>query len=52
MRVKQKMEVFTNAVISGEHKGFTGKAITDIVNIGIGGSDLGSSNGCGCITVL
>ena len=36
-----KMEKFTNQVISGEFKGFTGKAITDVVNIGIGGSDLG-----------
>lgn len=39
--VKQKMEAFTNSVVNGIHKGFTGKAITDIVNIGIGGSDLG-----------
>lgn len=39
--VKQKIETFTNAVVTGKHKGFTGKAITDIVNIGIGGSDLG-----------
>lgn len=36
-----KMESFTNKVTSGEWKGYTGKAITDIVNIGIGGSDLG-----------
>jgi glucose-6-phosphate isomerase len=40
-KVKQKIEGFTNSVVSGSHKGFTGKAITDIVNIGIGGSDLG-----------
>ncbi|WP_418636303.1 glucose-6-phosphate isomerase [Winogradskyella sp.] len=39
--VKQKIEAFTNSVVSGKHKGFTGKAITDVVNIGIGGSDLG-----------
>lgn len=39
--VKAKIAKFSNTVISGEHKGFTGKAITDIVNIGIGGSDLG-----------
>ena len=39
--VKKKIENFTNSVVSGEHKGHTGKAITDIVNIGIGGSDLG-----------
>ncbi len=36
-----KIEEFSNKVISGEFKGYTGKAITDIVNIGIGGSDLG-----------
>jgi glucose-6-phosphate isomerase len=39
--VKQKMETFTNEVVNGVRKGFTGKAFTDIVNIGIGGSDLG-----------
>ena len=37
----QKIEIFTNKVLSGEWKGFTGKSITDVVNIGIGGSDLG-----------
>lgn len=37
----QKMQVFSEKIISGEHKGYTGKAITDIVNIGIGGSHLG-----------
>jgi len=36
-----KMETFTNKVTSGNWKGYTGKAITDVVNIGIGGSDLG-----------
>lgn len=36
-----KMGVFSNKVSSGEWKGYTGKAIKDIVNIGIGGSDLG-----------
>ncbi|HEV3271698.1 MAG TPA: glucose-6-phosphate isomerase [Candidatus Methylacidiphilales bacterium] len=35
------MEQFSKAVRSGEWKGYTGKAITDFVNIGIGGSDLG-----------
>ncbi|WP_019000586.1 glucose-6-phosphate isomerase [Succinimonas amylolytica] len=39
--VLAKIKVFSEKVISGEWKGFTGKAITDIVNIGIGGSDLG-----------
>uniref|UniRef100_A0A336LPQ0 Glucose-6-phosphate isomerase n=1 Tax=Culicoides sonorensis TaxID=179676 RepID=A0A336LPQ0_CULSO len=35
------MKEFSNQVISGEWKGYTGKKITDVVNIGIGGSDLG-----------
>jgi glucose-6-phosphate isomerase len=35
------MKAFSEAIISGTWKGFTGKAITDVVNIGIGGSDLG-----------
>lgn len=39
--VLTKMEKFSNAIISGQWKGHSGKAITDIVNIGIGGSDLG-----------
>ncbi|MCK3657511.1 glucose-6-phosphate isomerase [Pasteurellaceae bacterium Pebbles2] len=39
--VLAKMKSFTNRVISGEWKGYTGKAITDVINIGIGGSDLG-----------
>ena len=39
--VKNKIQQFSNEVISGERKGYTGKAFTDIVNIGIGGSDLG-----------
>ena len=39
--VLKKMESFSGAVRSGEWKGATGKAMTDIVNIGIGGSDLG-----------
>lgn len=39
--VKEKIKNFTDAVTGGSHKGFTGKQITDIVNIGIGGSDLG-----------
>lgn len=37
----EKMRGFCERVRSGEWKGYTGKAITDIVNIGIGGSDLG-----------
>lgn len=39
--VLDKMKGFTERLISGEWKGYTGKEITDIVNIGIGGSDLG-----------
>ncbi len=39
--VLAKMRGFTDRVRSGEWKGHTGKSITDIVNIGIGGSDLG-----------
>ena len=39
--VLEKMQRFTERVISGEWQGYTGKAITDVVNIGIGGSDLG-----------
>ena len=40
-KVKQKIKSFTDSVISGSKTGFTGKAFTDVVNIGIGGSDLG-----------
>jgi glucose-6-phosphate isomerase len=39
--VLQKMKKFCEELRSGSWKGYTGKAITDIVNIGIGGSDLG-----------
>ncbi|WP_299556738.1 glucose-6-phosphate isomerase [Seonamhaeicola sp.] len=39
--VKQKIKTFTNEVVNGERKGYTGKPFTHIVNIGIGGSDLG-----------
>ena len=40
-KVLHQMKTFSEKVISGEHKGFSGKEITDVVNIGIGGSDLG-----------
>ncbi|RLV97369.1 hypothetical protein DV515_00011844, partial [Chloebia gouldiae] len=40
-KVLDKMKHFCQRVRSGEWKGYTGKAITDVVNIGIGGSDLG-----------
>ncbi|BEH73964.1 Glucose-6-phosphate isomerase [Edwardsiella tarda] len=39
--VLAKMKQFCARVIGGEWKGYSGKAITDVVNIGIGGSDLG-----------
>lgn len=39
--VQAKIAAFSHSIISGTHKGYTGKAITDVVNIGIGGSDLG-----------
>lgn len=39
--VKEKIKTFSEAIISGKRKGHTGKTFTDIVNIGIGGSDLG-----------
>jgi len=37
----EKIKDFTHQVVSGEFKGYSGKAFTDVVNIGIGGSDLG-----------
>ena len=40
-KVLGKMQTFTEAVRSGSWQGYTGEEITDIVNIGIGGSDLG-----------
>ncbi len=39
--VKNKIKIFSNQIISGERKGYTEKPFTDVVNIGIGGSDLG-----------
>ena len=40
-KVRQKMKKFCNAVHDGTHRGYTGKRIRYIVNVGIGGSDLG-----------
>ena len=40
-KVLDQMKNFSEKIISGEHKGFSGKEIIDVVNIGIGGSDLG-----------
>jgi glucose-6-phosphate isomerase len=47
--VLSKMKDFSEKIISGEWKGFTGKKITDIVNIGIGGSDLGPAMVTECL---
>jgi glucose-6-phosphate isomerase len=44
--VLAQMRKFTKAVRSGQWKGYTGKTITDVVNIGIGGSDLGPLMAC------
>ena len=41
--VNNKIKQFSDSIISGSKKGYTGKSFTDIVNIGIGGSDLGPS---------
>ena len=48
-RVLNQMKTFSEKIISGEHKGFSGKEITDIVNIGIGGSDLGPVMVCSAL---
>jgi len=40
-RVLGKMRIFSDKIRSGEWRGYTNKSITDVVNIGIGGSDLG-----------
>ena len=45
-RVLKQMREFTERVRNGAWKGYTGKPITDIVNIGIGGSDLGPFMAC------
>jgi len=47
--VNSRIKQFTNQVISGEKKGHTGKSFTDIVNIGIGGSDLGPKLVCNAL---
>ncbi len=45
-RVLERMRTFSEAVRSGAWKGFTGKPISDVVNLGIGGSDLGPKMVC------
>lgn len=47
--VKHKIKLFSEAVIGGTKTGYTGKAFTDIVNIGIGGSDLGPKLVCNAL---
>jgi glucose-6-phosphate isomerase len=49
-KVLAQMKTFSNAVRSGAWQGYTGKAVTDIVNIGIGGSDLGPKMACAALT--
>ncbi len=48
-RVLAQMKDFSEKVISGIHKGFSEKEITDVVNIGIGGSDLGPVMVCSAL---
>ena len=48
-KVLDQMKTFSTKVISGQHKGFSGKEITDVVNIGIGGSDLGPVMVCSAL---
>lgn len=48
-KVLDHMKAFSESIISGSHKGFTEKEITDVVNIGIGGSDLGPVMVCSAL---
>ena len=48
-KVLDQMKTFSEKIISGTHKGFSGKQITDVVNIGIGGSDLGPVMVCSAL---
>jgi len=48
-KVLDHMKTFSESIISGSHKGFTGKEITDVVNVGIGGSDLGPVMVCSAL---
>ena len=45
-RVLRQMRHFSDAVRTGQRTGFTGKTFTDVVNIGVGGSDLGTAMVC------
>lgn len=51
-RVLDKIEAFTQKIHSGSWTGFSGKKITDIINIGIGGSDLGPKMACQALRVF
>ena len=46
----KQMDSFVTAIHSGEWKGYSGNKITDIVNIGIGGSDLGPAFVCDALS--
>lgn len=48
-KVLNQMKTFSEKIISGEHRGFSGKEISDVVNIGIGGSDLGPVMVCSAL---
>lgn len=48
-RVRKQMQDFSDKIIEGTYLGFTGKKITDVVNIGIGGSDLGPKMVCNAL---
>jgi len=47
--VLAKMRTFSNSIRDGSWKGYTNKSITDVVNIGIGGSDLGPTMVCNAL---
>ena len=51
-KVKALMKNFSDAIINGTKKGFSNKTFTDVVNIGIGGSDLGPAMVVDSLTVL
>ncbi len=48
-KTKIKIKNFTDDIINGTQKGYTGKTFTDVVNIGVGGSDLGPKLVCNAL---
>ncbi len=48
-QILDRMQAFSDSVRDGRWKGYSGKPITDVVNIGIGGSDLGPSMTCAAL---